>query len=368
MPNVTCVLDGASAVDYQNAMNKILIPAISIAAAGAVAFGIVKMNSADETQKHLDELSAKLGQQEKSLADALAGINSARSDMDALRAQNEFLKSERDKAEKRAKEAAENAAANAGIASAPVDSPEKQGQEAIKNIAQAFAKGMDDPEVKKIMRSGQTRMISGVYDGLFKKLNLSEADQQVVSELISERNMAAFDKGRKLIGAKADDATIAATRKEIETTKAEYDAKLRGVVGEQRFAEKTLGEQRSVDSFARNLERKGVPLEPAKKEALLGIMQDERLKIAGDDIPDLGGGPGMAVLLTEAEAKARQVQEDQYEANVMAQAAQAGLSPDQINALQDSFKQRREGQTMGRAFGRAFLGGGLGGGNSQPAK
>jgi hypothetical protein len=137
------------------------------------------------------------------------------------------------------------------------------------------------------------------------------------------------------------------------------------MLGEDKFKEltafeKTLGDQRSLDRIARNFESKSMPLQAEQKDALSNIMREERLKLPGDEIPDLAGGPGMSVLLSDAELKAQREQEEKYETNVLNRATQAGLSPDQINGLRDSFKERNERRTMGRFMGRAFLGGGAG--------
>jgi hypothetical protein len=342
-------------------MNRVLIPAISLAAAGGLAFAIVKSNSANDAQRQVEEIRQKIAAEQKANAERIAKLQS---DLDAERERNKFLAAERDKAKEAPVKAAETAATG--------DAP-NQRENAIKQMMQAFGDMSKNPEMKKMMRGQQARMIGGAYEGLYKKLNLSTEDQQIVSDLLADRSSAAMEKAMKLFGGKTDEATLTATRKEIEGIKAEHDTKLRGVLGEQKFNElssyeKTMGEQRSVDSFARSMERSGTPLEPAKKDALLTIMQEERLKIAGDGIPDIGGGGGggAAALLSPTEAKAKEAQEAQYETNVLARATQSGFTPDQVNGLQGSLKQRREGQAMRGAMGRAFLGGALGGGGAQP--
>ena len=87
-------------------------------------------------------------------------------------------------------------------------------------------------------------------------------------------------------------------------------------------------------------------------------MSEERLKNPSSEIPDLGGGPGMAMLMSDSEATAQQQKEEAYQARVLSRAPQAGLTPDQVNILQDSFKQRNEMRNMGRVMSRAFIGGG----------
>ena len=102
-------------------------------------------------------------------------------------------------------------------------------------------------------------------------------------------------------------------------------------------------------------EGKGVPLDDSLKEKLTAIMTEERLKTPSNDIPDLGGGPGMQILMPDAEVKARQKQEEDYQQRVLARAGQAGLSPDQVNALQNSQKRQNEIRAFGNTMTRAFL-------------
>jgi hypothetical protein len=131
-------------------------------------------------------------------------------------------------------------------------------------------------------------------------------------------------------------------------------------LGEQKFSEltayeQTIGDRRALDGMSRDFERKGQPLADDQREKLMTIMREERLKSPSNEIPDLGGGPGMAMLMSDAEAKAQQQQEEAYQQRVAARAQQAGLSPDQITVLQESQKRQNERRAFGRTMGRAFL-------------
>ncbi len=206
----------------------------------------------------------------------------------------------------------------------------------------------------------QERMVSGAYDKLFKELGLSEADSKLVSELLGERNFLAMDKGRKLLTGKTDEASVAAIRKDIEATKAEYDSKLKAVLGDENSGklsayEQTVGDRRALDSLSKEFERKAQPLDDSQKSRLTAIMTEERLRTPSNEIPDLGGGPGMQMLMSDEEAKARQSQEEAYQQRVYARAAEAGLTPDQLNTLQDSQKRQNERRVFSRTMGRAFL-------------
>ena len=340
-------------------MNKLLIPILAVVAIAGSVFGIMQMSSADEAQKKFDALNEKVAANEKALRDALSGLAKANDELNSLRARNAALMRERDDVKK---------IAAAGGESAEPGATAKAGEQKpafdVRGMMQGFAKQMDKPETRKAMQQMNERMVSGAYAPLYKKLGISEQDSKLISELLAERNFTALDKGRKLLDGKStDDASMAAVRSEVEATKTEYDTKLKGVLGEQNFNEltayeQTVGDRRAMDFFDRNFQQKEQPLQPEQRDSLLGVMREERMKNPSNEIPDLGGGPGMAMLMSDAEATAQQQKEDAYQARVVSRAPQAGLTPDQVNVLQDSFKQRNEMRNMGRVMSRAFISGG----------
>jgi hypothetical protein len=335
-------------------MTKVLIPVLAVAAIGSGIYAFMEKSRADDLQGQIGALKETISRHE---ADALAA-RKTKDQLADLLADNERLKRERDDAKSRSKEVA--VAANPAV---PAKDGPAAGQPDFRNLLQGFAKQMDDPDVRKTMKTQQQQQIAGAYEALFKKLNLSEDESKLVAELLAERNFTAIDQGRKLLSGKSDDASLEAVRKEIQSTKAETDGKLKGMLGDEKFKElttyeQTVGDQRALEGMTRSFTRKNVPLEDPQRDALANIMREERLKVPSNEIPDLGGGPGMSILLPETEVKARQVQEEAYQASVLNRAGQAGLSPDQVNVLRESFTQQNQRRAMGRVMGRAFIGGG----------
>lgn len=334
-------------------MSKALVPILAILAAVAVAFAVVQLDA-----RYAAEAGAQLRQHHLAAAEEALreASNAATKAMDELAAEKENvarLKKERDDALARAKQASSLSAAGAAGADA-------KPQFDLRNALGGFAKAFEDPEQRNAMKSMQTRMVSGAYEKLFKDFGLSEADAKLVSELLGERNFLAMDKGRKLLTGKTDEASVAQIRREIEATKGEYDAKLKAVLGDEKSAkltayEQTVGDRRSLDSFSREFERKGQKLDDSQKEHLTAIMTEERLRNPGNEIPDLGGGPGMEMLMSDTEAKARQAEENAYQQRVYARATEAGLTPDQVITLQESQKRQSERRNFSRTMGRAFL-------------
>ena len=336
-------------------MTKALIPILTVAAVAGGVFAFIEKSRADELDAQLAGLREEVARQ-KLDAGALAKLQA---ELDDFKANNARLTRERDDAQARNKELAAN-----GNGSKPAATPAAGGQQPdFRNMIQGFARQMDDPDVRKTMKAQQQQQISNMYESLFKKLNLSEEESKLVAELLADRNFTAMDKGRKLLGGKMDDASLKEMRKEIEGVKLESDSKLKGMLGEEKFAEmttfeQTVGDRRSLDGVARSFSRKNLALEDTQKEALGNIMREERLKSPSNEIPDMGGGPGMAMLMTDEEAKARQAQEEAYQTGVLNRAGQAGLSPDQVSGLKDSFAEQNQRRAMSRIMGRAFLGGG----------
>lgn len=334
-------------------MNKVLVPILALATAGGCVFAYLEKSRADALETETASLKAELARLQSDLKSA----QSKSDELAALRDNIDRLKKERDDAVVRSKSGGTPNPGAPGSGGAPGQGPD------MRAMMQGFARQMDDPEVRKTMKTQQQQMIARQYEAIFKKLNLSEEDAKLVAELLGDRNFSAMDKGRKLLSGKMDDATLKQARQEILETKAETSAKLKGMLGEDKFSalsefEQTAGDQRSLDSIARNFESKQMALQPQQKESLAAIMKEERLKLPNEEIPDMGGGPGMSVLLTDEEMKTRQQQEDTYQSTVLSRAGQAGLSPDQINGLKQSFDERNQRRAMGRIMGRAFLGGG----------
>lgn len=335
-------------------MSKALVFLLSAAALGGAAFSFVQWNARSAADAAAAERDRRIAALEQSARDALDAAKRSQDEL-ALEKENVArLKKERDEASAKSKQIAASAPGT------PSAGGEGKPQFDLRGALGGFAKAFDDPEQRKAMKGMQEQMVSGAYAKLFKDLGLSEADSKLVTELLGERNFVAMDKGRKLLTGKADDAAVAALRKDIETTKADYDAKVKAVLGEDKSAklsayEQTVGDRRSVDSMARDFDRKGYPLDDSQKERITAIMATERLKNPSNEIPDLGGGPGMQILMSDTEAKARQQEEEAYQQRVLARATEAGLTPDQVNALAESQKRQNERRVFSRTMGRAFL-------------
>lgn len=345
-------------------MSKPLLLLAGTIAIGSAALAVTQLQSAAELKALVARISAESKEHQDALRKLQADKQASDDSLALLQDNNDRLKRERDEAKDKIKQLLADADAgkkNEPGAAAAGTAGANPKQFDLRGMFQGFAKQMDDPDMRKMMKQSQERMVTAAYGALFKKLGLSEQDSKLVADLIAERNFTALDKGRKVLnGGSADDASAAAIRKDIDATKAEYDSKLKSVLGEEKFKdltayEQTVGDQRALDYFDRNFNSKNQPLAPEQKNALVSIMRDERMKAPTNEIPDLGGGPGMAILMSEADLKAREQRDEAYNQRVLSRASEAGLSPDQVIILQDSFKQRNEWRAFGARMGRAFV-------------
>src|SRR5215203_5141204 len=235
-------------------MTKVLVPVLALAVIGSGVFAVLQKNRADELQNEIETLKNTIAQHE---ADAKK-LKLADERVAELLADNERLKREREEAKARAKAVASAGDAGNGAKPGPVAGIQPGD---MRNLLQGFAKQMDDPEVRKTMKAEQQRQIAGAYEEVFKKLGLSEEEGNLVAELLADRNFTAMDQGRKLLSGKTDEASMQALRKDITQTKIEADAKLKGMLGEEKFKElstfeQTVGDQRALDGMARNFTRK----------------------------------------------------------------------------------------------------------------
>ena len=340
-------------------MKRLVLPLMIAAVIGTGVLAVTQFRANSHLKAQLDRVSAELAAQQDALTRLSAEKQASDVALASSKEDNQRLKKERDEAKSRQLRPDLNSGGKDAVGATQQGGKQKPLD--LRGMFQGFAKRLDDPETRRTMKQGQQRMVAAAYEPLFKQLGLSEQESNLAAELIAERNFAVLDKGRKILdGGAADDAAVSAVRKEIDAAEAESDAKLKTVLGAQKFEEltayeQTLGDQRALDFFTRNFNAKSQPLAPEQKGALAEIMRQERLKSPTNEIPDLGGGPGISVLMTDAELEARNQREQAYQQRVISRGTEAGLSPDQIAILQDSFKQRSEWRDFGARMGRAFI-------------
>ena len=180
--------------------------------------------------------------------------------------------------------------------------------------------------------------------------------------LLGDRQNALSDSQFKFMGeGKFDEASAKAMAAESEAVKKEYDEKLKGILGEEKFQqfgeyEKTLGDRMMMMQYEQQFSAAGVPLQGGQKDALLQIMADERKKSPPSEFDNSGQnwGKGMNMLQDDAAIDRYFQKEGEYQQRVL-NAATKTLSPDQVNALQNAFKQMQDMQRLGMKMGREMF-------------
>jgi hypothetical protein len=223
-----------------------------------------------------------------------------------------------------------------------------------------FAKLMEDPETKKLIRDQQRLMLDQMYGPLVKKLNLTAEEADQFKDLLADNMMKATEKAGSLFG--GDSAT---NRTERLTSLAEeqkaFEEELRGFLGETRYAlyqdyELTVGERTQLNQFQQQYAGENA-LSEAQTEQLLAIMNEEKQNAAatagqawrgtGQDAADLDAmfsSEGMDKIMQMQEALNQRVFDRARE--VLSENQLASFGKFQTNQLQ----MMRMGMTMAKKF------------------
>jgi hypothetical protein len=218
----------------------------------------------------------------------------------------------------------------------------------------AFAKMFDSEEGRKMMKAQTAMVTKMMYGDLGKKLGLSPKDADQLMSLLGDRQTALSERQFKMMGKGGfDEASAKEMAAQAEAVKKDYDAKLKGMLGEEKFQqmqeyERTIGDRMMMAQYDQQFNSAGVPLQPDQREALLAIMTEERKKSppaifdnSGQDV-----AKNFAAMKDDAAFERYFEQEADFQRRVLASATRT-LNPDQINALQQGFQQFAEMQKFG---------------------
>jgi hypothetical protein len=209
-----------------------------------------------------------------------------------------------------------------------------------------FAKMFSDPEMKKSMKAQQSMGIRMMYGDLFKQLGLSAQDSEQLADILAERQLE-FS-AAAMSGMNGDNKPDPEQSKTIADAKQRYEEQLKATLGEDNYKklqdyEKTIGDRFMMQQFEGQFASAGAPLEPRQREALLQIMQDERLKMPESPLTQNNPDPKAALEALKNPATIDQffAQQEEMNRRVLERARQT-LSADQIGALQKAQQQMAE--------------------------
>ena len=329
-------------------MKRSLTPIFAVVALVAVAVAFFQNNELVALRRaHAEDAAAHQRDREGAQA-AEAEFARLKSAADSAQENVARLTAERDAALARAKSLPPGGPPMPG---APPPTGEKAGGGMMEGIAKMFS----TEEGKKMMRAQMAMGLKMQYGSLAKDLKLDPKVADQVFALLGDRQTALAE---ATFGAMKGGALDEAAAKEIsaksEVLKKEYDEKLKTVLGDSGMTqlqdyERTLGDRMMLNMHEQQFSAAGSPLEQTQRDSLLQIMKDERLKTPASAFEKMNGGDAsktFAAIRDDAAVEKWIAQEQDYQRRVL-QAATQALNPDQVNALQESFKQQLEMQRFG---------------------
>lgn len=339
-------------------MQRIFLPILAVL---AVAAGVFAYRAQSEVEVLREKLAAISAEREA----AAAVVARLKSGADAAAENVARLTAERDAALARAKT---GALPPPRMPLPQADAPGPGGESGGKMMMEGIAKMFSTEEGRKMMRSQAAMGVKMMYGTLAADLKLDPAVADQVLSLIGDRQAAMSEMAfGAMKGGVIDEAAGKEMATKGEALKKEYDAKLRGLVGDEGLKqiegyERTAGDRMMLTMNEHQFSAAGAPLEPAQKDSLLQIMTAERAKTPPGAL-DANGyknpARGFSALNDDAAVERWLSQEEAYQQRVLT-AAPRTLNPDQVNALRQTFKQQLEMSRLGAKMGREMFKGGSG--------
>jgi hypothetical protein len=334
---------------------------LAVIAVAAVTYAMILKQDMNERDNQIAQLGRDLAAARDAAVKAGADAAAARHEVAGLNDNIARLTAERDAARAKAKEGGAADVAAAGGGQAP-KANEKPG-----NPMNAFAKMFESEDGKKMMKVQMGMVTKMQYGDLARLLKLSPDMSEQVMSLLNDRQAAMAEESFKMMGGNMDEAGMKEMGKKAEAVKKDYDEKLKAVLGADKFQQmqdydKTLGDRMMMAQFD---QQSGSPMQSSQRDQLMQIMAEERKRSQPQifDTTGLNPGKGIDALKDDAAVDRFLQQEADYHQRVL-NAATKTLSPDQINALQQTFKQMAEMQKFGIKMSREMI---KSGGNAVPA-
>ena len=220
-------------------------------------------------------------------------------------------------------------------------------------FAQAFAA----PEMRQMLHREALGDARKSFADLLQKWNLPPAEADQFLQFVADRDSAdSSDALAMLATGKLDAASIAEQEATQDKTRQAHDARLKALLGDERYAEFAAADARAaqlkaVSDYRDHLEAAGTPLSDDQRSALAQIVTKEKPDDNDwhpEDVEFFTQGMTDAQLL-----RLRQRLEAAH--TRITQQAASFLSPDQIAALQSAFRSELDEQDLGLKMVRTFL-------------
>ena len=251
-------------------------------------------------------------------------------------------------------------------APAPVAQAEP-GTGSTSNYMAGLSTMMKSPQMKEMMRAQQKVMVDQQYGSLSKYVNLSAEKQDALKSLLSDRQMALMDAGMSMMS--GTDAEKKQGMEDAKTVKADYDQKIKDLLGPQDYQtfqdyEKTVGERVQVQMFKASLPSDAV-LTDQQEYNLIAAMYEERTTLPATSLLSKGGQNADPSQFTE-EAMAETLKQMEQLQKRYADRAAAILTPAQLTQFTQWQQQMSTMQIAGWKMATQMFGQGKSGSTPNP--
>jgi cytochrome c556 len=254
---------------------KILTFIFALATAVLVAVCVLQGRKLAEQKSQLATAHEELGQNTAEIEKLQAAQKHAREQRDALLHQTDLLVAQ---IQTRPPAAAPVLETPTNSSPSPAQSA-TTGQDAA-GFGKALAKMMQDPEMKKFMRTQQKMMVEQLYGPLAKKLNLTTAETDQFNGRIADNMMSGTEKATSLFGDGSSTNRTEAIEK-LTANQKDFDEQMKSFLGDMRYAEykdyqQTVGERAQLNLYKQQNASSENALTDEQTDQLLSLMKEEK--------------------------------------------------------------------------------------------
>ena len=223
-----------------------------------------------------------------------------------------------------------------------------------------FAKIMEDPDTKKMIREQQRVMLDQLYDPLIKKMDLTPAEAAQFKDLLADNMMKSAEKATSLLGGGSTNRTeMLAT---LTAEQKDFEEQLRGVLGETRYAQyqdyqQTVGERTQLSQFRQQTAGENA-LTDRQTDQLLAFMKEEKQAVAaatGQPAPGAGQNVENLQAVFSGEGTEKLLQSQETVNQRVYERAREVLSAEQLGAFGKFQTNQLQMMRMGMSMARKFM-------------
>ena len=230
-----------------------------------------------------------------------------------------------------------------------------------KGMSSMLAKMMKDPAMKDMMRTQQKSLMSTMYGGIAKDLNLTPDQNERLMGLLLDQHMKSIDQNLSLFAPKEGGSTATTIASAIGEQQKASDESIQEVLGEEKFMQyqeykKTLGERMQLTLFKQQVDDGQSALQDDQFKQLMTVIREERDKAPPAFSAGLQQDPANLEEMFSGDLLEDQMQwQEQMNQRVRDRAGQI-LTPEQLKAYGDFQSQQLNMQRLGMRMAREMFG------------